>query len=519
VSGAENDWTTRRKEVLIVLAIVGLTLGATAIQLVPEIAGEAIAMYIVEPPEDTGYGASLEDPEKTQIQQPDSAQEFRTSIYPSPTYGAVLPVLLSAVVTEQETPGNLDTSGQADTGDRVQMPSQSGSIPAEQTGQTQSEEGEKDGVLVSAVDTETTETSDDGDLEVGDSSQSTPTDDHLLLALMREKPKMNPDGTIFLPIATQRAFAIRTVVGEITSAPIGIELPGRVVVNPSSSILVQASYPGVLEKVEGRFPYVGQEVSRGQLLAKLRPINNHLAEAQIREKITELSNHIELAKKRMAMLEEVVYVRYRVNKIEEIRTEIQGLIRRISVLEDSLTKSYELRAQTDGVISEIGVMAGQYVEEGITLFRIIDPTMLWVEASGYQRGLQKSIQSATALTIEGESINLRFVGGGLALSNQAIPLLFEVVGTEITGLAIDNPVTVFVQTEEDSVRGIKVPRSSIARSTDGAALIWSKISPEEFLQHRVLVTPIDAEHVLVLDDITANPRVVSEGVGVLAQIR
>ena len=88
---------------LIVLAIVGLTLGATAIQLVPEIAGEAIAMYIVEPPEDTGYGASLEDPEKTQIQQPDSAQEFRTSIYPSPTYGAVLPVLLSAVVTEQET--------------------------------------------------------------------------------------------------------------------------------------------------------------------------------------------------------------------------------------------------------------------------------------------------------------------------------------------------------------------------------------------------------------------------------
>ena len=516
---------------LIILAVVGLTLGATAIQIVPELAGEAIAMYIVEPPEDTGYGASLEDPEKTQIQQQDSTQEYKTATYPSPTYGTIMPVLLSAV-TEQETPGNLNAAvitGALDTesppketdstSGRVQNPSGLNSTPAKPTGLAESEEGENDGALVSAMSTKIAETSEDGDMKAGDSSPSTPTDDYLLLGLMREKPKMNPDGTIFLPIATQRAFSIRTVIGEITSAPIGIELPGRVVVNPSSSILVQASYPGVLEKVGGRFPYVGQEVSRGELLAKLRPINNHLAEAQIREKITELSNHVELAKKRMAMLEEVVYIRYRVNKIEEIRTEIQGLIRRVSVLEDSLTKSYDLRAQTDGVISEIGVMAGQHVEDGTTLFRIIDPTMLWVEASGYQPGLQKSIQGATALTLEGESISLKFVGGGLALSNQAIPLLFEVVGTEITDLAIDNPVTVFVQTEENSVRGIKVPRSSIARSTDGAALLWSKISSEEFLQHRVSVTPIDAEHVLVVGEIALNPRIVSEGVGLLAQIR
>ena len=205
-----------------------------------------------------------------------------------------------------------------------------------------------------------------------------------------------------------------------------------------------------------------------------------MEEAQIRERITELTNEIELDRKRMAMLNEVVYIRYRVNKIEEIRTEIQGLIRRVSVLEDSLRKTYELRAQTDGVISEVGASAGEHVEEGTTLFRIIDPRMLWVEASGYEQGLQNSIQSANALTIDGSSIDLEFVGGGLSLSNQAIPLLFEVISTDASALSIGNPVTVFVRTKDSEAEGIAIPRSGLVRDTDGSTLVWKKISAELF---------------------------------------
>ena len=52
---------------LFVLAIIGLTLGATAIQLAPEVAGEAIAMYIVEPPGDGGYGASFDPNNASEI--------------------------------------------------------------------------------------------------------------------------------------------------------------------------------------------------------------------------------------------------------------------------------------------------------------------------------------------------------------------------------------------------------------------------------------------------------------------
>ena len=309
------------------------------------------------------------------------------------------------------------------------------------------------------------------------------------------------------------------MVGELSTVPLGVELPGRVIANPSSSVLVQAAYRGTIQTVDGNYPFVGQQVSRGQLLATLKPVNSHLDEARVRERITELTNEIELDRKRMAMLNEVVYVRYRINKIEEVRTEIQGLIRRLKVLEDSLTQSYELRAQTDGVVSEVAVSAGQHVLEGATLFRVVDPSRLWVEASGYQQGLQDSVQSATALTIEGSKIDLNFVGGGLSLSNQAIPLLFDIVSTNADSLSVGKPVTVFVQSDNSKIEGVRVPRTSLVRGTDGSMLIWKKVAAELFLKTRVSVTPIDAESVLITGDLSPKDRIVSAGVGLLAQIR
>lgn len=495
---------------LFILAILGLTLGATVIQLTPEIAGEAIAMYIVEPPTDGSYGASIDDPDSA-LESTDLTG-FSDSVRPDPIYSATLPIMLAAV-----------------SGSSIQIadPTPPANAPAQ------------DSIAVGEID----DLQENGNIDDRDSAQATantslnPTNlsqqfgqeespansqnqlSALQLALLREKPKVNPDNSIFLPVSSQRVFGIRTRVGTIATVPVGAELPGRVVVNPASRVLVQATYRGILEKANGHFPFAGQRVTQGQLLAKLKPINNHLDEAQVRERITELTNEIELDRKRMAMMNEVVYVRYRVNKIEEIRTEIQGLIRRVKVLEDSLTQSYNLRAQTGGVISEVGAAAGQHVEQGATLFRIIDPNALWVEASGYEQGLQNSIQGASALTLSGDTIELKFVGGGLLLSNQAIPLLFEVVSTEANALSIGNPVTVFIQTGESVVNGVQVPRSSLVRGTDGSTVVWKKIAPELFRQVRVAVTPIDADMVLVSGNLLPTDRVVSSGVGLLSQIR
>ena len=472
----------------IFLAIIGLTVGATALQLAPELAGEAVAMYIVEPADDGGYGASVnknktsDGLERNLVDPNESDAVFSR---PTPILAVAASAQLSEIAYEVPTPAT------------------------EATGAQKSEHNHGD-----------EENHDHGhDHSHDHSHDSKDLASKVQIALLQEKPTTNPDGTIFLPIAAQRIFEIRTVVGELSTVPIGAELPGRVIVNPSSSVLVQAAYRGTIQMVDGKYPFVGQQVGRGQLLATLKPVNSHLDEARVRERITELTNEIELDRKRMAMLNEVVYVRYRINKIEEVRTEIQGLIRRLKVLEDSLTQSYELRAQTDGVVSEVAVSAGQHVLEGATLFRVVDPNRLWVEASGYQQGLQDSVQSATALTIEGSKIDLKFVGGGLSLSNQAIPLLFDIVSTNADSLSVGKPVTVFVQSDNSKIEGVRVPRTSLVRGTDGSALIWKKVAAELFLKTRVSVTPIDAESVLISGDLSPKDRIVSAGVGLLAQIR
>lgn len=492
---------------LLILAVLGLTLGATAIQLAPEVAGEAIAMYIVEPPADGSFGASLNKQKKPVL----ASNSTSSGEYAGPVFSESQPVMATALGTAEPAAwANTPTEKGASDPTPAQFADSAGADKAPEADPLVSRDGEHQGTELDAPDEEVSTLA---------LASAAPTLSSLQLSLMREKPKVNPDGTIFLPIASQRAFGVRTVAGQLRNVPLGIELPGRVIVNPASNILVQATYRGFLETANGHFPFVGQRVSKGQLLAKLKPINNHLDEAQVRERITELTNEIELARKRMAMLNEVVYVRYRVNKIEEIRTEIQGLVRRLAVLEESLNQSYDLRARTDGVVSEVGASAGQHVEEGTTLFRIVDPQMLWVEASGYAQGLQSSIRSANALTLDGSSLDLAFVGGGLSLNNQAIPLLFEVLSTDAQALSIGNPVTVFVRTEESEVSGIVVPRSSIVRDTDGTALVWKKLSAEIFLKTQVSVVPIDAKTVLVTGNLAPNDRVVSAGVGLLAQIR
>ena len=481
----------------IFLAIIGLTVGATALQLAPELAGEAVAMYIVEPADDGGYGASVnknktsDGLERNLVDPNESDAVFSR---PTPILAVAASAQLSEIAYEVPTPATE-------------------AIGAQKSEHNHGDEESHDHAAHNHGDEESHDHSHDHSHDSKDLASK------VQIALLQEKPTTNPDGTIFLPIAAQRIFEIRTVVGELSTVPIGAELPGRVIVNPSSSVLVQAAYRGTIQMVDGKYPFVGQQVGRGQLLATLKPVNSHLDEARVRERITELTNEIELDRKRMAMLNEVVYVRYRINKIEEVRTKIQGLIRRLKVLEDSLTQSYELRAQTDGVVSEVAVTAGQHVLEGATLFRVVDPSRLWVEASGYQQGLQNSVQSATALTVEGSKIDLKFVGGGLSLSNQAIPLLFEIVSTNADSLSVGKPVTVFVQSDNSKIEGVRVPRTSLVRGTDGSALIWKKVAAELFLKTRVSVTPIDAESVLISGDLSPKDRIVSAGVGLLAQIR
>ena len=59
-----------------------------------------------------------------------------------------------------------------------------------------------------------------------------------ILDLARDTPHRKPDGTAFLPIATQRIFAMRWLVSHEAAVPIAYEIPGHVITNPGTGTSV-----------------------------------------------------------------------------------------------------------------------------------------------------------------------------------------------------------------------------------------------------------------------------------------
>jgi hypothetical protein len=88
-----------------------------------------------------------------------------------------------------------------------------------------------------------------------------------------------------------------------------------------------------------------------------------------------------------------------------------------------------LLAPAAGVVSASHhLVAGQIVDAREVLFEIVDPARLAVEALAYDPGIGATLISATALA--GQSpLELKFVGAGRQLREQALPLLFRIVGT------------------------------------------------------------------------------------------
>jgi multidrug efflux pump subunit AcrA (membrane-fusion protein) len=68
-------------------------------------------------------------------------------------------------------------------------------------------------------------------------------------------------------------------------------------------------------------------------------------------------------------------------------------------------------------------------------------------------------------------------------------------------------------------RGIVVPTDAITRGTSGEALAWVKPSALRFVPRQVRTQPLPGGRVLVLAGLQPGERVVTQGAGLLGQIR
>ncbi len=332
-----------------------------------------------------------------------------------------------------------------------------------------------------------------------------------------ESPRRLPDGSLYVPKTSQRLLSVRTTVARTQQAAQTVQLIGQIVADPNGGGHVQATQSGRIEPGEQGLPYVGQRVEAGQILATITPAVNVVDRSGIQQQIAMVEQELVIAESRLQRLRKLEgSVPQR--DIEEAEANLNGLLKRRAALSPTLTTKEALRAPIAGVVTANNVKAGQVIEaRDQVLFEIVDPSRLMVEAVAFDPRVANAIKAATATTADGTSLTLELLGSSLALRQQAIPLLFR-IGNPPSGLGVGQPIRLVAQVR-GTASGIVLPRHSVVRGAGGQPIVWQHESPQRFVARPVRTQPVDGNTVLVLAGVEPEARIVTDGAGLLNQVR
>src|SRR5574343_756801 len=329
-------------------------------------------------------------------------------------------------------------------------------------------------------------------------------------------PQRQPDGSVFLPKPAQRQLGVRTIVTEEAELPRSVELNGKVLMDPNAGGMVQPLNAGRIEPGPRGLPSPGQVVRKGDVLAYVVPSEAPIERSNQSAQLAELRAAKSLADKRVARLKELADTVPRKDN-EAAESEAASLAERFAAVGGGLATREALVAPVSGVIASAHVVAGQVVDARELLFEIIDPGRLRIEALAFDPALAADVGSAT-VAVGTQRVPLVFVGAARSLREQALPLGFRAQGAALNGLAVGQPVRVFVQTRQ-KVKGIPVPVASLMKSPANQTVVWVKTAPERFEPRTVTTEPLDGLNVAVTSGLKAGDRVATQGATLINQVR
>lgn len=323
------------------------------------------------------------------------------------------------------------------------------------------------------------------------------------------------DGSLFVPKVVQRQLGLRTVLAEVRDVPTTVEFNGKVIADPNAGGRVQSGQSGRIEPGPHGLPMLGQRVIKGQVLAYLQPVASSIERGNSQAQLAELESQLAITQRKAIRYEQLEGAVPQ-SVIEATRLELDALKKRRAAVRAGINTPETLIAPASGMISATNVVVGQVVESRDILFEVIDPARLAVEALAYDPALVTDIAAASA-AVSGGVLELQFVGGGRQLREQAIPLLFRVKSVS-TAVAVGQPVKVIAKTSRTS-KGVAVPQSSLVKMGGGGVAVWVHTGAEHFVLRTVRAQPVDAATVVLVSGVANGERVVTQGAGLLAQVR
>ena len=324
-----------------------------------------------------------------------------------------------------------------------------------------------------------------------------------------------PDGSVFMPKPAQWLLGVRTSITETAKAARTIEMVGTVIPDPSASGRVQASLAGRVGVANGRLPHVGQQVSQGDVMALLSPSVPAFDRGTTDAQVAEIAGAIEVAEQKARRYAGVGPGTVPQKDIDQVNAELAALKARRAALRP-VGGPEMLKAPVSGIVAAANVHLGQVVDARETLFEIVDPDKLWIEAIGTELQDVQGILAAMAVT-SGKTTRLSFIGRAPGLKQQAQPLLFR-VDEPIAALAVGRPVTVLVESKQE-LSGIVVPASAVVRASNGLPQVWEHVSAERFEAIAVRTAPLDGRTVLITAGVKEGTRLVVEGAEFINQVR
>jgi hypothetical protein len=334
-------------------------------------------------------------------------------------------------------------------------------------------------------------------------------------------PRRLPDGTVVVPKSVQRLLGLRTALAEPGEWPDTFTLTGHIVADPNASALVQAPLRGRIELPEGGLPQLGARIRQGQVLAYLAPILDAVDQTPLQADLAQLEGRILILTRNLERLRQLGANAPR-QDLEQTDTELASLVVRRKAITDSFTARVPLTAPVTGVLALRNASPGQIAAGGDTLFTLVDPQRLWVEALLYDTDHATHFVTASGRTADGHALALTPLGAGYELRGHALPIQFRIEprpsDPAAPHLVVRQPVTVIAQMHHGSA-GLRIPTQAVQRGPDGASQVWVHVRPELYRPQRVQARELGGGFSVVTHGLQAGDRVVTDGASLLAQVR
>jgi len=142
-----------------------------------------------------------------------------------------------------------------------------------------------------------------------------------------------------------------------------------------------------------------------------------------------------------------------------------------------------LVAHVSGNVSALRGAVGKLVDGATTVVEIGDPSRLWVEALALDRAALERITGTNATVPDGRILDLVFMGRGLTVRQQAVPVTFR-VDEPPADAPIGISVLVTLRTAR-AMQGIVLPADAVVRSAEGPPVVSQHATAERFIPRLV----------------------------------